>query len=177
MKILVVSDSHRDFFTLNEIVKRHSDAEMILHLGDGSEEISKIKKLYPDRMVVAVRGNCDLCSTFPEEEELSIDGVKIFMTHGHLYNVKLGISSICAKAKEVNAKILLFGHTHIPLSDYQFGLYILNPGSIRYANGTYGLIDITDSGIVTNILNVNLDFKNSKSPFVSFIERVRNAKP
>ena len=162
MQLLVVSDSHRDFFTLNEIVKKHSNIDAILHLGDGSEEIQKIKELYPQYMVTAVKGNCDLCSNLPDERELNIDGYKIFMTHGNLYNVKLGLSSICAKAQSLKANILLFGHTHIPFSDYQFGLYILNPGSIRGINGTYAILDVSPSGVVTNILDV--DFINQPRP-------------
>lgn len=165
MKLLIVSDTHGDFYTLNKLVDSHPEAEVILHLGDGAEEINEIKKIYPKRMVIAVRGNCDLCSTLPEEEEITIDGFKIFMTHGNRYNVKLGLSAICEKAKQVNANILLFGHTHIALSDYQFGLYIFNPGTIKGARGSYGIIDTSDSAIVTEILKVNFEVNPTKQSF------------
>ena len=105
-------------------------------------------------MIVNVRGNCDLCSTAPKEEELTVNNKKIYMTHGDLYNVKFGIGAIYNKAHELNADILLFGHTHAAFTDFENGLYIMNPGSLRGYEKTYGIIDITDSGIVTNIVNL-----------------------
>ena len=44
-----------------------------------------------------------------------------------------------------------YGHTHRPLTDYEDGLHILNPGSLR-AGGTYGVVDLSDAGVVLNIV-------------------------
>lgn len=56
---------------------------------------------------------------------------------------------VCA-AKERGADVLLYGHTHVPMTDYEDGLYILNPGSLR--SGTYGVVDLSGAGVVLNII-------------------------
>ena len=38
-----------------------------------------------------------------------------------------------------------------PLTDYDDGLYILNPGSLR-GRGTYGLLDVTPTGVLLNVV-------------------------
>lgn len=55
------------------------------------------------------------------------------------------------RSRERQADILLFGHTHQPLTDYDDGLYILNPGSLR-GRGTYGLLDVTPTGVLLNVV-------------------------
>lgn len=154
MRILVVSDTHRDAFSLSQAVLQQPKAEIILHLGDGQEEAEQIKQLFPDRMVEAVRGNNDWASSLPATEELCLEGKRIFMTHGHLYQVKMGYYTIYCAARERKADLLLFGHTHTPYQDYDDGLYVLNPGSLHGSGGTYGVVDITAAGIVTNILKL-----------------------
>ena len=39
MRILVVSDTHGDYFSLKEVVQTHSSAEIIVHCGDGDEQL------------------------------------------------------------------------------------------------------------------------------------------
>ena len=89
MRILVVSDTHRDFSALHHAVQTQLKAEIVLHLGDGEEELMQIKPMFPEKMIVGVRGNCDFGSLLPWEEELSVEGKKIFFTHGYTYQVKM----------------------------------------------------------------------------------------
>ena len=49
---------------------------------------------------------------------------------------------------------MIFGHTHMPITEYDNELYLLNPGSLQYADGTYGIIDITDACISVQIIKV-----------------------
>jgi putative phosphoesterase len=82
--------------------------------------------------ILAVRGNCDtevdqMVLSFPilaDYAYLSLDGLRIFATHGHKFNT----DSLPPLAK---GDILLHGHTHVPVA-IEFGednLYI-NPGSL-----------------------------------------------
>lgn len=153
MRILVVSDSHGDSYALESVVNKHSSAEIIVHCGDGADEAREIKLRHPDKMVVSVRGNSDFCTDAPTTEIFSAEGKKIFVTHGHLYGVKGGLYTATCAAREAGADILLFGHTHNPLAVYDDGLYILNPGSLRYYEPTYGLVEITEKGVLTNIVS------------------------
>ncbi|NLJ32140.1 MAG: metallophosphoesterase [Clostridiales bacterium] len=155
MRILVVSDTHRNEAALRRAILSQPKAEIVIHLGDGEEEAELMKAYFPKKKFFQVCGNCDWGSTLPATGELTAEGKRIFYTHGHIYNVKYGLGEIVAAARAHKADILLFGHTHEPLCEYEAGLYILNPGSLRGFGGTYGIVDITPAGIVTNVVNFN----------------------
>ena len=79
-------------------------------------------------------------------------GVRIFATHGHLFNVKYdpSLSELVREAKD--ADVVLFGHTHSAHREKRDGMEILNPGSIgRGARPSYGVIMICDGEIQTEI--------------------------
>ena len=152
MRILVVSDTHHDAFALRAAIRRQPKAEVVIHLGDGEEEAAMARAEFPEKMFLQVRGNCDWGSTLPSVGEITLEGKRIFYTHGHVYNVKYGLYQIVCAARERKADILLFGHTHNALQEYDEGLYILNPGTLHGSEGTFGIVDITPAGIVTNVL-------------------------
>ncbi|MCH5297845.1 MAG: metallophosphoesterase [Ruminococcus sp.] len=155
MKILVVSDTHGDFNSLLRAVKAQPDAEVIVHCGDGDEQVQLLKDAYKDKMIVGVRGNNDWNSFLPSTETLSILGKKIFITHGHLYDAKIGLYKIMCAAREAEADILLYGHTHIAMTSYEDGLHLMNPGSCHGYMASYGILEITEKGdILTNIVKV-----------------------
>lgn len=155
MRILVLSDSHGDTYNITKAVKAQPEAEIIVHCGDGDEQVQFLKETYRDKMIVAVKGNCDLGSMLPVTETFSACGKKFFVTHGHMYNAKMGLYQLVCAAREQQADVLLFGHTHNALSTYDDGLTILNPGSCKGCYGTYGYVDITDKGdIVTNTVPI-----------------------
>lgn len=155
MRILVVSDTHGDMRTLMKAVNAHPSAEIIVHCGDGDEQVKYLKDTIKDKMIIGVRGNCDWCSSLPSKEIISVCGKRIFITHGHLYNAKVGLYNIMCAAREEKADILLFGHTHNAMTYYEDGLYVMNPGSCSGYMASYGYIDITDKGeIVTNTVAI-----------------------
>lgn len=154
MRIFVTSDTHRDEYALRTAILRQPKAEVVIHLGDGEEEASLMKANFPEKMFLQVRGNCDWGSTLPTIGEITLEGKKIFYTHGHAYNVKYGLYQIVCAARERKADILLFGHTHQPLTDYEDGLYLMNPGSLHGTEGSYGIVDLTPAGIVTNLVRL-----------------------
>src|SRR5690554_340611 len=114
MKLLVVSDSHN--MVLNsqiEKISTYGSFDILIHCGDKYKDAYKFaSKLNIDR-VYAVPGNCDIA---PSNMSLIlteiIEGKKIIITHGHLHGVKSSIEYIKDYAKEVNADIVLYGHTH-----------------------------------------------------------------
>lgn len=155
MRILVVSDTHGDLYTLMNVVRSQPTAEVIIHCGDGEEQAEELKMTFPDKKIVAVRGNCDWGSMLQPTETLRINGKTIFITHGHLYKVKMTMYNLVCAAREQKADIVVFGHTHNAMTDYDDGLYIMNPGSCHGYGATYGYIDITDKGdIVTNTVKI-----------------------
>lgn len=155
MRILVVSDTHGRCSKLFDVMRKHSDIEIVIHLGDGGTDLDYVRYEFPNRMVYAVKGNCDFYSELPLSDTLTFENTKIFFAHGHTYNVKMTTDVIEAAARNCGASVCLFGHTHCPLSDYKDGLYIMNPGSLGHPRDgapTYGILDITPSGVMTNIL-------------------------
>ncbi|MDO4748034.1 MAG: metallophosphoesterase [Eubacteriales bacterium] len=154
MRILVVSDTHGDFYSFKKAVEAQRSAEIIIHCGDSRDELDNIRMLYPNKAIIAVKGNCDFSSMLPSVEDRVIEGKKLFITHGHLYNAKMTLYPLCCAAREAKADIVLFGHTHNAIAEYDDGLYILNPGSLSGYNASYAYIDITEKGIMTNIVKL-----------------------
>lgn len=154
MRILVVSDTHGNLYNLKKAVEQQKSAQVIIHCGDSKGELDEIKMLYNDKAFYAVKGNCDFASMLPFDEIITIENKKIFITHGHIYNAKMTLYNLCCKARQENADIVLFGHTHNAVSLYDDGLYILNPGSLNGYDASYAYIDITDKGIMTNIVKL-----------------------
>lgn len=154
MRILVVSDSHGNDGNLRQAILSQPKAEVVIHLGDGEEETTRAKTSFPEKMFFQVKGNCDWCSSLPLSGVFTAEGKRIFYTHGYTYSVKSGLYTAVCAARENKADVLLFGHTHNPLEDYDDGLYILNPGALSGWQPTYGILDITPQGIVTNIVRL-----------------------
>ena len=146
MRILVVSDTHGNARALEEAIRFQPTATVVLHLGDGVREAEDMAARFPDRTFCIVRGNCDFgADALPLREE-KFGGKRLFFTHGHLYDVKYGLYRIACAAREREADMVLFGHTHQPLSTYDDGLYLLNPGSLGYGR-QYATVDISPAGI------------------------------
>ena len=86
-----------------------------------------------------------------------MEGVRIFYTHGHNYNVKYGTQRLSETAKANCYDIVLYGHTHIAKILYEDGIYIVNPGSCsspRAGKASYAVIDITKQGLMPIIIEV-----------------------
>ena len=149
MRILVVSDTHGDDWALRRAVAEQPEAKLVFHLGDGVEEALTVAEENPRRTFLIVRGNNDWRAgrSVPETGVYTAAEKRIFYTHGHRYDAKAGLYRLIGAAREQQADILLFGHTHAAMTDYDDGLYILNPGSLAYGHPGYGIIDITDAGI------------------------------
>ena len=129
MLIAVVSDTHR-ISTYIEVAKKYiENADVLIHLGDNTEDISDLTENF-NGSVYGVRGNCDFTNLYPKEQIIELCGKRIFITHGDSYGVKYGMNNIYYRAKELNVDIVLFGHTHINLIDEEDGIKFMNPGSI-----------------------------------------------
>lgn len=153
MRILVVSDTHGSEGELRRALLAQPGAEVVFHLGDGEEEARRMQHLFPKKMFYHARGNGDWASSSPMEGLVQIEAVPIFYAHGHAYHVKSGEGVLIARAREQEAKVVLYGHTHKAVASFEDGLYIMNPGALSGWEPSYGTIDITPQGIVTNIVS------------------------
>lgn len=146
MRLLVMSDSHGDRHSAALAIEQQPTAAYVIHLGDGADDIESLIPFYPDKTFVCVKGNCDFSSRLNAYEIISVGGKKVYVTHGYAERVKYGPEMLCFSAREHDASLALFGHTHTPFIDYNDGLHLFNPGSIR--DGNYGVVDITSKGII-----------------------------
>ena len=144
MKILVMSDSHSALRFMHTCI-RAVQPDVMIHLGDFYEDARTVAEDYPHIPLVHVPGNCDRYRITPGEPEIivtKIDGVKMYLTHGHLHGVKMTLGNLLREARKSGAQAVLYGHTHIAdcfLEDD--GLWVLNPGSCNYSGGSVGLIE------------------------------------
>ena len=150
MRILVISDSHGSLRNIEKAIEAQPDAKHVIFLGDGEKDIEEASYIYDDRIFHIVKGNCDFFSDRNTSDTVTINGIKIYFTHGHFMR---DVEKIVESARSVNAKIALYGHTHVAYTNYIDGVYLMNPGSITSPRdqfrGSYGVIDITDGGIIT----------------------------
>jgi putative phosphoesterase len=143
MKYLVVSDNHGDRDILVELKEMYKhQVDRMFHCGDS--ELEPTDSLWQDFIVV--RGNCDYSADFPNKIVDKTTEDIIFMTHGHLANVRYGLTTLALQAAEAQANIALFGHTHEIGCEMNEGVLFLNPGSIRLPRGpiqikSYVMID------------------------------------
>lgn len=146
MRILVLSDSHGQAKAMQKAIEAQPTAEAVIFLGDGYRDFEYCKKIIGDRRIYAVKGNNDFYCEYPLRQIINEGGKNIYISHGHYEYVKSTLSSLLTKAKESNCKIALYGHTHTQKTDYYGGIHLFCPGAL-YKN-EYGVIDITDKGII-----------------------------
>lgn len=155
MQILVVSDTHGDYVTFDRLVRSKPKAEVVIFCGDGYSDFEEVKKNFPDKMFIGVRGNCDWSCPLPNNEIRTIEGKKFYICHGHVEGVKFGISGLKSAARQNGADIALYGHTHMPDIEYDGDLQIMNPGSLQRFSCSYGLIDIQKGQVLMNTASFN----------------------
>jgi len=159
LKILVVSDSHGNKDSILEAVAFESPG-LLLHLGDYDRDCAAVELEYPDLLVRSVKGNSDHSSSGLNVDEFVINGKRFYMTHGHLFGVKTGFSSIINAAMSKEVDVLLFGHTHFPYYTMMEELSVINPGSISMNERTYAVLEFKN-GAVTCEIKSNYSRKSS----------------
>ena len=153
MRVLVVSDTHGNTGAFCRAIEEQPTARTVIFLGDGLRDAEDAQVRYPDRTIYTVPGNCDFGGIDPKVREDTLGGKRFFITHGHIYDVKYGLYRLNLAARQYNADVALFGHTHQPYEEYVDGLYVFNPGSLGHG-GTYGYVDVVGGGIVTNVVTL-----------------------
>lgn len=151
MKLIVFSDSHGMLDPMRRAMAQEKP-DMILHLGDHDRDGEAIGREFPRLPILCVRGNCDAWSDTPITRVTEVCGVRIFLCHGHTLGVKAGLLRAVYAAKEQNAGLLLFGHTHSPFLEEASSdgeITILNPGSCGSGWPTCGLIELEQGRIVS----------------------------
>ena len=152
MKVLVVSDSHRDTQSVIEVIEKEKP-EMLIHLGDLETDTSELEAAMqvPVHPCIFIRGNCDGYErNLKPVAVFDLCGHRFFCTHGHSQGVYMSYDNLIYSAEENDCDIALFGHIHQPVDETFGDVRILNPGSISRPRGgsrkSYIVMEMSEDG-------------------------------
>lgn len=131
-RVGVFSDSHGDERALGQLLEKMGYLDAACFLGDMDADAEYLRLQLAQRpnrpALYAVRGNNDFYSERPYDLLIELGGKRLFLTHGHRY---AGPMSLALLGAQHGVQAVLFGHTHVPLCEYDHGVLLLNPGSAR----------------------------------------------
>lgn len=150
MRILIVSDTHGCHENLEKILKQNESFDMVIHLGDAEADQEELAALVGCPLEI-VAGNMDTDPALDRERLIEVEGYRILLCHGHRLGVNGGLLRLEYHARECQADLAMYGHTHVPYLDVSEDLTVVNPGSLSYprpwgARPSYGVMVIDENG-------------------------------
>jgi putative phosphoesterase len=149
MRVAVLSDTHAPRFWKacpDEVARHLHDVDLILHAGDVCT-VSVLDELTGFAPVRAVLGNNDGVDVgawgAPPTQEFDLDGLAVAMIHDS--GAAAGRSARMRRLFP-RARLVIFGHSHIPWDRDEGGQRCFNPGSPtdrrRQSQATMGLLQV-----------------------------------
>lgn len=143
---LIISDTHGDHAIMEQIIADY-DGQVKAMFYNGDSEFADNDPIFD--YLLPVVGNMDFDDGFPDERNYADDEVKIYQTHGHLYNTEFKLDRLRERASQTEAEIVTSGHTHKLGAEMIDGKLFINPGSISlpkgeysYLGGTYAILTV-----------------------------------
>lgn len=131
MKIGILSDTHfghpEKMQVAPWIAEAFAGVDLIVHAGDVEHPnfFNLLREIAP---VYAVRGNCDVHHSFDTPITRSIDiGCGLLTVAHRVHHARAAVSS--------NTRVMVYGHTHLPVIKQENDLLIINPGSPTLPRG------------------------------------------
>ncbi len=131
--VLIFSDTH-GMPVPRRVSSVAEESDAVIFLGDG---ITGLGDLMFKKNLHMVLGNGDY--PYPgirTEEVVELDGVKMFICHGHTYRVKYDLLPLALRAKELGCAYAFYGHTHAAQIDEYDGVTLICPGSPTCPHGS-----------------------------------------
>ncbi len=149
-RVLVISDSHGRNDDIEGVLNQVGHIDYMIHCGDLERGDDYVRSLV-DCPVVLISGNNDYFLDLPMEAEIEIEGIKIWVVHGHYYYVNMTVDYLREEGLKKGVDVVMYGHTHVPYFEQDENLTILNPGSLTYPRQkgrkpTFLMMTITDDG-------------------------------
>ncbi len=132
MKILVISDTHRQINKAITVLHSIPDITNVIHLGDLVSDAEDLQEVFPEKVFHKIQGNNDFFSFAKPDMMLFLCGHNIFATHGHAYGVRGGVAVLAKRAADMGCDLALFGHTHNYADETVCGVRCLNPSNKGY---------------------------------------------
>ncbi|MBC7112301.1 metallophosphoesterase [Methanothermobacter wolfeii] len=160
MLIGVISDTHipdRAEEIPEMVFRVFSEVELILHAGDltSMEVVHELETLAP---VECVQGNMDRYhhTEIPRSRVLEIESLRIGLNHGEVYP-RGDTQQLRYIGLELDADVLITGHTHQPFITELRDILLLNPGSPtvpRLTDPSVMLLRVEDDKLDAEIVKV-----------------------
>jgi putative phosphoesterase len=160
-RLAVISDTHipvRAFDLPATAWRVIESSDGVLHGGDimSAEFLGRLRER--SRQLWAVRGNNDHdppLRDLPDTAELDLDGVRLAMVHdsgtSHGRRQRL-------RSRFPGARVVVFGHSHMPLLDDDGDLLLLNPGSPtdrrRMPSFTMAVVEVHDGRVDAQLVDL-----------------------
>ena len=156
--VLSLGDLVSQYRATPEIIALAREAELLTIVGNHEKTIlapcgqPMRSKLAPDDLA--------FFAAQPAQRTLDVDGRRVLVTHGSPWDDPTSIGCIyifeqdresLRRMQELEADVILMGHTHVPMAVRQGDSALLNPGSCGEARDrqrrlSYGLLDF-DAGV------------------------------
>ena len=166
MEIGVISDSHGDQESVLLAAKcliEERQVKTIIHLGDDYED-ARLLEAYPVKIinVPGVYSDYYQDPCIPNRLIKTFRGWKTLISHtikSHYADLDGDLVPEVIIVKR-RARVVLYGHTHIPAIEEKDGVLYFNPGHLRIGDKrghqpTYGLIDFEKDKITARIFYLN----------------------
>ena len=144
MQVGVLSDTHIHVWPqdlLAEVNNLFRNVELVLHAGD-IVHVSILEALH--KPVVAVAGNSDgamVQASQPLSRIIRLAGYRIGLIHG--YGPAEGLAErVFDFFAAQNVDAIVFGHSHIPMAEYNNGIFMFNPGSLTSSRSEFNSLGI-----------------------------------
>ena len=152
-RLLVISDSHGNSGILCDIIKRYGkDCDAFIFCGDGLGDLAALfSQAGSDKELAAAipevsafaRGNCDPGEypvgwkrlRAPIEQELTVNGHRLMIVHGHAHGVDFGMERLGLEMKLNGCDCAFYGHTHVAAFEQEGEFKFVNPGSCARPRG------------------------------------------
>lgn len=129
-KIVIMSDNHGDQSMLSYVKEQEPQADYYIHCGDSEAYDVRLLAGY-----ICVKGNNDWALDLPSEVKMTVEGMPILITHGQHFGYfqrELAMNDLLTRQ---HCRILISGHTHMPMFVKDGDFYYVNPGSTTLPRG------------------------------------------
>ena len=162
MRYLVVSDNHGDRAIIEELLantKIKSIISFIAAIQNLTQQMSM------GNLSGCTKGIVISAQTFETKRVVDTGLDRVYMTHGHLSNVRFGLTQLALEAKRTTSNYRSFGHTHQLGCEFEQGILFLNPGSISQPRGmiqipAYAIIESTKEALAVNTIIDHIKIDN-----------------
>jgi uncharacterized protein len=158
----IFSDTHGNGSTLRTALAS-DQFDAIAHLGDGLIEAAALSR-ETGIPLYAVFGNEDGAADYPETRTVTIGADTAYLLHGHRLDLnpyqgpdrwKLHFASMGELMVRHGARLLFFGHTHVPVLTRVAQGIICNPGSMFHGSTgphTFAVAESRDGALTVRLM-------------------------